>query len=106
MYMQETTERTNREVVQDLRVSLCTLQSKTIGLFKSQFEKGNSLDLVLQKDEIGTLHTISMGRLGGFSDVHVPANYGVFKEFGNGRTLADMLKSPFELQEFVDSFKS
>lgn len=93
---------TRGETVKGAIMSMKELQAKAIGLFKINYP-GSSFELVLDKDG-DLLHTATVGSLGGISETHIPADRGVYKEFGEGKTLADMVNNPFALDEFCKSF--
>lgn len=84
-----------------LQIELYKLQEHTIGLFKAR--GSDVIEMVVKKDG-DLLKTITIGRLGGLHTTHIPMDRGVYKEFGQRRTLADMLKNPFELDEICKSF--
>lgn len=79
-----------------LQVELHKLQEHTIGLFRPHVSE--VVELVIKKDD-DLLKTITIGRLGGMITTHIPLEKGVYKEFGGNRSLSDMLRNPFELDE-------
>lgn len=85
----------------NLSIELHKLQDHTIALFK--MHGCDTVELVV-RNEGGLLKTISIGTLGGLRTTHIPIEKGIYKEFGEGRSLADMLRNPFELDEIYKSF--
>lgn len=79
-----------------LQIELYKLQEHTIGFFRHHASE--AVELVVRKDG-NMLKTISIGKLGGLTTMHVPVEKGIYKEFGQNRSLSDMLKNPFELDE-------
>jgi len=61
--------------------------------------------MVLERESWGGLRTICPTSIGGCTETHIPEEKGIYKAFGEGRTLADMLKNPIELKfsEFCES---
>lgn len=88
--------------MKDLILELNILQTRVIGLFKPHAY--DITYLVIENDH-GNLKAVHIGALGGLSEYYTPASRGVYKEFGEGRTLADMKKNPYALDEFYKSFK-
>lgn len=84
-----------------LSIALGDLQKNVFGLFK--LRGTDFLEMVIRKDG-DLLKTVTVGRLGGLSTTHIPMDKGVYKEFGEGRSLDDMLRNPFELQDICKSF--
>lgn len=86
-----------------LIIELHRLQDHVIGLFKPN--ASDVLEMVVKKDG-DLLKTITIGSLGGLSTTYIPMGKGVYKEFGLSRTLSDMVKNPYELDEICKSFKT
>lgn len=104
-YLFELKEQTNDELTHELSVVLQKIQGRTIGLFR--LHGSDKLEMVIERESWGGLRTICPHSIGGFSDTYLPESKGVYKSFGDGRTLSDMLKNPIELKfsEFCESLK-
>lgn len=85
-----------------LQEQLYKLQEHTIGLFK--IRGSDVIEMVIRKDG-DMLKTIQIGNLGGLNTTHIQMDRGSYKEFGQGRSLADMLRNPFELDEICKTLK-
>lgn len=98
-------EQTNNELTHELSVALTKIQDRTIGFFRMHGH--DKIEMVIERESWGGLRTICPNGMGGFSDTHIPESKGIYKAFGEGRTLSDMLKNPIELKfsEFCESFK-
>lgn len=97
-------ETTTDELIKYSSIIMRELQCRTIGLFR--LHGSTKLEMVIEKGEWG-LRILSIGSLGGISEEYIPADKGVFKEFGNKKTLSDMLSNPIEFQfrEFCKSLE-
>ena len=91
-----------REMLKETSIINRKIQSMTIGLFKPY--GSTRIEMVIGRESWGGLRTICPSAFGGFSETHIPEDKGIYKTFGGDRTLTDMLKVPFEFDEFYKSF--
>jgi hypothetical protein len=90
------------ELLKETSIINRMIQDMTIGLFKPY--GSDRVEMVIERESWGGLRTICPSAFGGFSETHIPEDKGIYKTFGEGRTLTDMLKEPFEFDKFYKSF--
>ena len=87
---------------QNLRASLEAFKRDVIGLVKNQ----DRFDLIVYKwEDLEAIDTITISQFGAIHEnFRFPISYGQVKYFPKGRTMDQMLDSPFEFDAFIKSF--
>ena len=89
-------------VTYGLSFELQKMQKNVFAFFKPFASE--SVEMVVERDG-NLLKTLWVGNFGGLFTNHVPVEKGIYKEFGDGRSLSDMMSNPTELQEFYKKMK-
>lgn len=88
--------------IYDTQKALGNLQDKVIGLFV--MNGTDYIDLVVEVDG-DLIKTVHVSSLAAASVTHLPANKGKLVMFENGKTLTDMKREPFKLQDLCDEVR-
>jgi hypothetical protein len=90
------------ELLKEASLTNRLIHDITICLFRPY--GSDRVEMVIERESWGGLRTICPSSFGGFSETHISEDKGIYKTFGEGRTLTDILKDPFEFDAFYKSF--
>lgn len=90
--------------IENARQELNAIKNDVIGLFK--MKKSNVFELVVNHQQ--TNQTIDVIRVTQFAviqlEFNLPIHYGQLKLFPDNKSMNDMLSTPFEWNDFIESF--
>ena len=90
---------------QQAQMQLDELKYGIIGLFKSR--GSNNFELVTDVNDNDTIDVIRVTQFGIIQqEYNLPIHYGTLKLFPDNNSMSDMLESPFDWNDFINSFSA